>query len=333
MLGALAVGSALALTAAMPSAMAQGFYEGKTVTVIMPHSPSGGQGQYGRMIQPFLEKHLKAKEVRLEFHPGAGSLLGTNLIWKARPDGRTIGFVVAAAPAMAQLAESPGVQFKFGEFTFLGNANKEPKGVWVGKESKFQAAKDLVESKVEFRSASQGTDDDFYALNVIAKTLNFPIKIISGYEGEADVVLATIKDDSDGFMSSYTNQRASMEAGDLKSLLLNSPERSPQLPDTPTVLEIVPAGTDTTALRTIMNVQMMGRAFIGPPGMDPEAVKEMRAGIAAALADPELLEVAKAQQKPIIFVSGEDDQVIAKQIEEGGTALTPILKEAVAAIK
>ena len=331
--GALALGAALSMTAIVPTAMAQDFYEGKTVTVILPHTPAGGHGHYSRMIQPFLQKHLKAKEVRLEFHAGAGSLLGTNLIWKARPDGSTIGFVVAAAPAMAQLAESPGVQFNFPEFVFLGNAIQEPKAVWVGKDSKWQDAKALVNSTEEFRSASQGTDDDFYAMNVIAKTLNFPIKFITGYEGEADIMLATMKGDSDGYMSSYTNQRAAMENGEINMLLAMAPEPIPQVPNAPSVLSLVPEGTDTTALRTIMNVQLSGRAFIGPPGMDPVAVEAMRAGIKAALEDPELLAIAKEQQRPIHWVSGESDQEKAKQIGEGATALTPILKEAVAQIR
>lgn len=331
--GALALGAALSMTALVPQASAEDFYGGKTVTVILPHTPSGGHGHYSRMIQPFLQKHLKAKEVRLEFHPGAGSLLGTNLIWKARPDGSTIGFVVAAAPAMAQLAESPGVNFNYPEFVFLGNAIKEPKAVWVGKDSKFQDPHALANSKEEFRSASQGTDDDFYAMNVIAKTLNFPIKFITGYEGEADIMLATMKGDSDGYMSSYTNQRAAMENGEINMLLVMAPEPIPQVPDAPSVLSLVPDGTDETALRTIMNVQLSGRAFIGPPGMDPEAVKAMRAGIEAALTDPELLAIAKEQQRPIVWVSGEEDQEIAKQIGEGATSLTPILKEAVAQIR
>jgi len=329
--GALVFGAALSMTA--PAAMAEDFYEGKTVTVILPHTPAGGHGHYSRMIQPFLEKHLKAKEVRLEFHPGAGSLLGSNLIWKARPDGSTIGFVVAAAPLMAQLAKSPGVQFNYPDFTFLGNAIQEPKGVWVGKDSKFQDARQLVGMKEEFRSASQGTDDDFYAMNVIAKTLNFPIKFITGYEGEADIFLATIKGDSDGYMSSYTNQRAGLENGEINFLLAMSPEPIPQVPDTPSIMSIVPEGTDTTALQTIMNVQLSGRAFIGPPGMDPEAVKAMRAGIEAALNDPELLEMAAKQQRPIHWVSGESDAERARQIGEGAKALTPILQESLEQVR
>ncbi len=67
--------------------------------------------------------------------------------------------------------------------------------------------------------------------------------------------------------------------------------------------------------------------------MDPVAVEALRAGIKAALEDPELLALAKEQQRPIHGVSGESDQEKAKQIGEGASALTPILKEAVAQIR
>src|SRR5918994_873356 len=86
-LGALGLGVALGATATH----AQGFYEGKTVTLIVPHSASGGYARYSQLLAPRIEEELGAAEVRIEHHSGAGGILGSNLVWHSEPDGLTIG--------------------------------------------------------------------------------------------------------------------------------------------------------------------------------------------------------------------------------------------------
>ncbi len=107
-------------------------YEGQVVTVIVPHGPSGPMNQYARMIAPYLAKHLKAKDVRIDNQPGAGTLKGTNLLWNADPDGLTIAFTSIATPILAMLADSPGVRFDAAKFVYLGRVSYEPRQLYVG---------------------------------------------------------------------------------------------------------------------------------------------------------------------------------------------------------
>jgi hypothetical protein len=67
--------------------------------------------------------------------------------------------------------------------------------------------------------------------------------------------------------------------------------------------------------------------------MDPKAVADMRAGVAKALADPELIAESQKRALPVAFYSGESDQTRIQRIMQGSTSLTPILKAASASIK
>ena len=75
------------------AAQAEGFYEGKIVTLIVPHSASGGYARYSQLLAPRHPESAQAQEVRIEHHTGAGGVLGQNLVWHAEPDGLTIGLL------------------------------------------------------------------------------------------------------------------------------------------------------------------------------------------------------------------------------------------------
>ncbi|MEJ2668217.1 MAG: hypothetical protein P8Z81_14165 [Deinococcales bacterium] len=62
------------------------FYKGKTVTLILPNSPSGQMTQYARMIAPFIAKHIGANAVRIKNMQGAGGVVGANYLWHAKPE-------------------------------------------------------------------------------------------------------------------------------------------------------------------------------------------------------------------------------------------------------
>src|ERR687893_1245942 len=124
---ALAASAAGLAALAAPPSQAAGYYEGKTVTMIVPNTPAGAMTQYARMLAPYIAKHLGAKDVRVDNQPGAGSLRGTNMTWNAKPDGLSMGFTNLPTLIMAQLAGSPGVQFDTGKFTYLGSVADDPR--------------------------------------------------------------------------------------------------------------------------------------------------------------------------------------------------------------
>ena len=65
------------------AAAEESYYQGKTLTMIIPHSPGGGFDTYARTIAPYLEKELGV-EIIAKQAKGAGGVLGTNLLWKSK---------------------------------------------------------------------------------------------------------------------------------------------------------------------------------------------------------------------------------------------------------
>lgn len=312
---------------------AQGYYEGKTVTMIVPHSASGGYARYSQLLAPRLEEALKADDLRIEHHSGAGGILGSNLVWHAEPDGLTFGLSSGSSLMLASLVGGEGVQFDATEFTYLGRPTADDRIIFVGADSPIQSMQDVIALDRPFKVPSQGVDDDFYAMALLADTLGFEVEFITGYEGGADTTLAVIKGDGDGRLTSWPSAIPMLQAGDVRPILTIGDARHPDYPDVPTALELVSNPEKESTLRALMNIQALHRTFFGPPGIPQEVADEMRAAIMAVLTDPEVIEAAKSQDLPLNPMDGATQQKVVAEIYEASGDIPPILEAAVQSIQ
>ncbi len=326
--------SAVLAAAPLSTAMAGPVYDGKDVTLIVPNSPAGMMSRYAQTMAPLLAKALGANNVRVDNQPGAGSLKGTNALWNADPDGMTIAFTNVPTLLVAQIAESPGVQFKATDFVYLGRAANDPRLVLVGKDSKIRTIDDIRNLGRPFVYASQGTDEDFYTMVVLADALGYELKIVTGFEGQADTTLAMVKGDVDGLMSGWPGMATQIANGDAHPIAFVTPDRQPDYNgDVPTVFEYLTDDTKKKQLEAISAILALSRGFFGPPGMDPAAVEEMRAAIETMLTDPAITEDMAKKGMTIVFMPGAEQQKLVNQVFEAAADLTPIFKNALAQIQ
>src|ERR1700750_2376517 len=80
-LGAGVVAAAvLAVTGAQAQTGAD-FFKGKTVTYIVSTAPGGGYDLYGRLVSEYMQKYLPGSTFIVKNVPGAGNIVGTNLLF------------------------------------------------------------------------------------------------------------------------------------------------------------------------------------------------------------------------------------------------------------
>jgi tripartite-type tricarboxylate transporter receptor subunit TctC len=325
--------AACGLALAAGSAAAQGFYEGKIVKMIVPHSASGGFSKYAQLLGPALAKHLKAKEVRIDHKTGAGGVLGINLVWHAPPDGLTFGLSSGPVILLAQLGGGEGVQFDADKFTYLGRVASDSRLIFTGAKSDIKSIEDIKKLGRPMKVPSQGVDDDFYGMAMLADALGFQVQFVTGYEGGADTTLSIIKGDTDGRLTSWTSATPMLKAGDIRPILNVGEARNPEHPDVVNALELVSDPEKKKTLGALINIQDLHRLLFGPPGMDPKAVAEFRAAVMAMLADPELLAQAKKLDLPINAQDGATQQKVVADVFAASAGVPAILKEAVASLK
>ena len=224
------------------------------------------------------------------------------------------------------------MQFDATRLVYLGRAATEPRVLTVGATSSIMTIEDARTLDRPFVFPSQGTDEDFYSMAVLADVLGIDVKVVSGYDGNADTALAVIKGDGDGHITGWSASQAVIQAGDERPILTLSQSRYAPYPDVPTALELV-QGEAREAVQAIVNMLDMRRGFFGPPNLDPEATEELRAAINAAFEDPELIAESELAGLPLLPSDGETEQRKIGQITEASQSVVPILQAALDAIR
>jgi tripartite-type tricarboxylate transporter receptor subunit TctC len=333
---ALAAALALGLTAAGCASSAgegQGSesVKGEAVTLIVPNQPGQGMDSYARLIAPYLKDCLDASRVTVKNEPGAGGVVGTNSLWEAEPDGKTLEFTSITAITLAALADSEGVSYDPTKFVYLGRAASEPRVLTAGAKAGIKSAEDLKGMSKPFVYPSPGPDQDFFLAAVLSESIGFPLEYVTGFEGQGDAMLAITKGDATGQIWAYSAAAPFIDSGEQIPLMVTGKERMDELPDVPTAIELV---DDPTALEAFAEVNDYHRGFFAPPNMSAELTEEIREGVDCALSNDELLEKAEAAQMPIDPLGGAELQTAIEdlypKLEE---ILPPIFKKALDSIK
>lgn len=317
-------------TSQRPPAPDEATLKGKRIELIIPNQPGQSMDSYGRMIVPYLDSCLGTSRIIVRNLTGAGGIRGTNELAKAEPDGLTIAFTSMPALVLAHLADSEGVQFDPQKLTYLGRVSTEPRVLGVGTKSGLTGVDDLKALNRPFVFPSQGTDEDFFTMAVLADALDFPLKIVTGYTGNADTALAVVSGKADGQITALSSAEPMLKAKDKRAVLMVASKRVDGYPDVPTASEAAP---DDASLRAITSMLELHRGFFAPPGMDAKLAKQLRAGVACALAKPELRKKAEQAGLPIVPLAGDEVQREIRAIYGDSATLKPVLTKSLEAIQ
>lgn len=270
----------------------------KNIFWVVPTEAGGGFDVYSRAIIRVMPKYLpKEVNIVVKNMPGAGFAVGTSYLYRAKPDGYTMGIV--NYPGMDIAARFQKTEYETEKFVYLGALGKSVYILAVPANSPFKSIEDLqkADKPVRFASEGKGSTGDFM-LRVGTKSMNIPTQIVTGYKGAPPVLLAAIKGDVDASLygSLEVNYRF-IQSGELKPLCVFDTERSKLIPDTPTITELG-YGQELTEISLL-------RVVAVPPGTPREIADILRQAVRRALEEETTQKWAKEQNAPLIWIPEE----------------------------
>ncbi len=296
LLGAIA---ALAMAASSPAhadAVAD-FYHGKQITFLVGSDPGGGYDLLARLVARHLGQFIPGNpSVIVENMPGAGSVLLSNRVYNTAPkDGTVIGLVQRGV-LISQLTSQPGVHFDLAKFNWIGSVTSEISLVTAWKTSPINSIADAIAREMVVGGTGGTADSEASArmLNAIAGTR---LKIVSGYPGTADVVLAMERGEVEGLADlSWAEIKAKggkLTDGSLKYLSQNALAKAPDLPDVPLSMDFLRSEADRPAAEIYYAVKGVARPILSAPGIPAERVAALRAAFDAMVRDEAYLADAR----------------------------------------
>ena len=207
--------SSAAVMAVGPAAAGSDF-PSKNITFVVPVSPGGGFDTATRMIIPYLKKYLPGHpNIIVKNAPGGEWNIGINKMYRAKPDGHTIGILNLPGNAVNQVLGT--ARYDLRKITWLGNISQVTYLTAFSTKSKLRTLQDCQNSP-EVVSGVVGLASTAGLGSIIAADrMGVKMKPIP-HSGSSEAILAGIRGDVDWVQYPFST---------LKKSVLDSPDLVP----------------------------------------------------------------------------------------------------------
>jgi hypothetical protein len=291
------------LPLAARAASVEDFYKGKTIQFIVGGSAGGGYDTYTRLIGRHIGQYIPGKPaVVVQNMPGAGMLIAANYIYNSAPrDGTVIGNW-SGPLIMQHMMGNPAVLFEGRKFGWLGMPTADAMVCMTTERSGIRSAEDWRKAKARVKlggngPGTPGTDDT----KVLAAAAEFPLQVIEGYKGTADIRLAAETGELDGsctlsWQSAKVTWANALKAKQVHVVLQMMLEPHPELKGVPLAVDFAKTDEGKKLLRIASEVYGKQRLYSLPPQVPEQRLRTLQNAFIATLKDPQFLaEAAKAK--------------------------------------
>jgi tripartite-type tricarboxylate transporter receptor subunit TctC len=307
------------------------FYKGKNFDVVIGYPPGGSNDTFARLIARHIGKHIPGNpSVVPRNMPGAGSLLAVNQMYNTiSKDGTSIA-IGAPTLALDEKLGTSGVRFKTAEFNWIGRIDSLINVVVTWKTSPVKTFADAQKTEAKLSGTGAGSTVSIYP-TVMNNVLGTKFKLVMGYRGSNEAMLALERGEVEGHSTSWTALKIAhptWRPEKLINILVQfALKRDPELLDVPTAVELARNDEERKILSAIMAASEIGTAFFTTPEVPADRVNALRRAFDATMKDSEFLSEAQKLQVAITPMTGEDLQKLVASVSD----LPPDLLEKVRA--
>jgi tripartite-type tricarboxylate transporter receptor subunit TctC len=310
-----AVLAAVALVAFAAAALAQ-TYPSRPVKVIVPTPPGGPVDVMARLLANALGPEL-GQSIVIENKPGAGNIIGSKIAADAAPDGYTLHISSVSGLILSPLIHrNPGYDAE--SFAPIALIAETPQVLVANPNAPFKSVPELIAyakehpGKLNYSSGGIGTFPNL-AAELFKKVTGTNIVHVP-YKGGGLALNAVLAGEAQMTFDTLGTSLPLVRAGKVRALAISGKQRSPELPDVPTMQELGYPQLITGAWT----------ALLAPKGTPREIVDKLNAATNKALrSEPMQRTLKKLGSEPV----GGSPQDLANYISAETAKWTPILQD------
>ena len=262
-------------------------YPSKPIRIISIFPPGGGNDILCRAVAQKVTENLR-QQVIVENRPGANGIIGTEVAARSAPDGYTITLIPSGHAVNASLYRKlPFDSIK--DFTPITLAGSSPLVVALHPSVPVKSIKELVvlararPGQINYGTAGVGSSG--HLAGALFESMTGTTLAHIPYKGMSIAVTDVIGGQVYMTFGTSLSVVPHVRSARLRALAVTGAQRSPALPDLPTVAESGVPGYEAS----------LWYGFVGPARLPAEIVQRLNAEIAAALAAPEVRERLASQ--------------------------------------
>ena len=273
---------AFALAAGCPAAaFAQGpDYPSRAVRIIVPLAPGGNLDIVARTVGEQIGKNL-GQPVVVENRPGASSLVGTQFVAKAAPDGYTLLAIANTFATVPLIVPDPGYD-PLKDFVGVTLTCLVPQVLVVNPALAVHSVKELISlaksepGKISYGTSGNGSTGhmagELFSRQAGIRMLHVP------YKGNSQALIDVIGGQVAMMFDQVSTSAPQIKAGKVRALAVTSLARSPLLPEVPTV--------DESGLPGFEDITFNG--LVAPAGTPRDILMRLNRAVAGAVSESNL---------------------------------------------
>lgn len=262
-----------------PLAAAQSKFPERPITIVVPYAPGGAADAVARVLAAKLGPVLGTSVV-VDNKAGASGTIGEAHVAKARADGYTL--LYTATPYAINPHLFAKMPYGTDALEPLSLVLQIPNALIVSAHSPYKTVQELVNKakaepgKVNYASGGAGSVQRL-AVELLRQKLNLDMVHV-GYKSGGPAITDVAAGQVDFMFATVTASQPLIQGGKLRALAVSSPERSPRLPDVPTVAETVIPGFAVFEWNGLML----------PAGVPQDVRDKLHAALVQVMQDPEV---------------------------------------------
>jgi tripartite-type tricarboxylate transporter receptor subunit TctC len=290
----------------LPQAVAEtaaqddGFYRGKTITIVIPIGPGGAYDAYARLVS----RHL-------------GGVIASNYLYNVAPQDGTTLAIITSSFANEQVSGNPQIKYDAQKFLAVGRLLSTTSVLFFWHASPIKTLQDMLKRPATI-AISSVNEVPAYRLRAMNKFIGTSLKMIPGYPSARDYVLASERGETDGGTSTFIGLSqlfsAYIKEKKLNILVQFSSERDRDMPDVPTVVELTKDAEAKQIFHQLVSNDEIGRALFTTPNVPPDRLKMLRSAFLAMIADADFQAEATRLRLPLEPKSGEEMQKLIAEM-------------------
>lgn len=293
--------ASVGFTASLPAAAAD--IPCDTAKLIVPWKPGGGTHVLFSIFEKTISELDVSPKLKVVTVPGQGGNKGAKEAAKAKPDGCTL-FAIHQSAVTSYL--NGRIDFHFDGFDTVANLTSTPDIIGAAADVPF----DDFEGFSEYAKANPGKlkagatfgSTSHFIWLLLQEKMGIEFSFVP-YDGTSERMTALLSGAIDLGSLNVASSKKYLETDELKGFAIAAEERSPEMPDLPTLIE---EGVDMTfALK---------RGIVAPKGMPQDVIDHWAGIFEQAANDPGLLKQMKAKGTDINFTGPAEYRTWSEQL-------------------
>ena len=292
------------------------FYRGKQMRLITGHQVGNDYDVGARLLARFLPKHIPGQPtIIVQNMVAAASVAAVNYVYGVAPrDGTVIGTFSRNIPSQKLMGQA-NIEADPRRFNWLGATSFPGRVCTVWHTAPVQTIEDLFTKELIVGGAGAGSAPSILS-TVFNHVLGTKFKLVEGYKGTQDALLAIERGELQGVCASYGQFRSYahlFNEGKLKFLLRAEEAVMPDIPNVPSIYDYAKTEEQRQFMRFVFASTEFGRPYIFAPEVPKDRVELMQRAVAETLKDPELIAEADKIKLDMSFRPPEDlERLVAK---------------------